>query len=147
MHTLAGHSSPTACEAVKAILRGIKRTFRHRPARKAPATSDRVAAMTALTGDGPRGLRDRALLLLGFAGAFRRSELVALNLEDVEFSADGLRITIRKSKTDQQGDGAIIAIARGSFAHVRSTPCTTGSRQAKSPVVQSSDPSARKQEC
>ena len=115
-HALAGHPSPTASEAVKATLRGIKRTFRHAPVRKAPATSDRVAAMVALTGDGSRGLRDRALLLLGFAGAFRRSELVALNLEDLEFCEDGLLVTIRRSKTDQEGDGATIAIARGSGA-------------------------------
>jgi site-specific recombinase XerD len=115
-HTLAGHPSPTASEAVKATLRGIKRTVRHRPARKAPATSDRVAAMIAPIGDGARGLRDRALLLLGFAGAFRRSELVALNVEDLEFCEGGLLVTIRKSKTDQEGVGAIIAIARGSAA-------------------------------
>ena len=105
-HTLAGHPSPTASEAVKATLRGIKRTFRHSPARKAPATSDKVAAMVALAGDGPRGLRDRALLLVGFAGAFRRSELIALNLEDLESCEHGLLVTIRKSKTDQEGVGA-----------------------------------------
>jgi site-specific recombinase XerD len=113
---LAGHPSPTASEAVKATLRGIKRTFKHSPARKAPATSDRVAAMVALTGDGPRDLRDRALLLLGFAGAFRRSELIALDIEDLEFCEHGLLVTIRKSKTDQEGDGVTIAIARGSSA-------------------------------
>ncbi len=113
-HALAGLPSPTASEAVKATLRGIKRTFRHSPARKAPATSDKVAAMVALTGDGLRDLRDRALLLLGFAGAFRRSELVALDLQDLEFCEHGLLTTIRKSKTDQEGDGATIAIARGS---------------------------------
>jgi hypothetical protein len=56
-HTLAGHPSPTASEAVKATLRGIKRTVRHHPARKAPATSDRVTAMVAPIGDGARGLR------------------------------------------------------------------------------------------
>jgi site-specific recombinase XerD len=115
-HTLAGHPSPTASEAVKATLQGIKRTFRHSPRRKAPATSDKMAAMVALTSDGLRDLRDRALLLLGFAGAFRRSELVALNLEDLEFCEHGLLVTIRKSKTDQEGDGATIAIARGSGA-------------------------------
>jgi site-specific recombinase XerD len=115
-HMLAGHPSPTTSEAVKATLHGIKHTFRHSPARKAPATSDRVAKMVALTADNARGLRDRALLLLSFAGAFRRSELVALNLEDLEFCEHGLRVTIRKSKTDQEGDGATIAIARGSLA-------------------------------
>lgn len=62
------------------------------------------------------GLRDRAILLLGFAGAFRRSELVALNVADLEFCNSGLRVTIRKSKTDQEGLGATIAISRGSVA-------------------------------
>jgi integrase len=63
-----------------------------------------------------KGLRDRALLLLGFAGAFRRSELVALNVADLQFCDDGLRVTIRRSKTDQEGLGATIAIVRGSTA-------------------------------
>jgi site-specific recombinase XerD len=100
-HKLAGHASPTASEAVKATLRGIKRTSRGAPNRKAPATADKINAMAAATGDGCRGLRDRALLLLGFAGAFRRSELVALDAGDLQFCDGGLRIRIRRSKTDQ----------------------------------------------
>ncbi len=115
-HKLAGYPSPTASEAVKTTLRGIKRTLRYRTTRKAPATSEKIAAMAAATGSGVRGLRDRAMLLLGFAGAFRRSELVALDFSDLEFCNGGLRITIRRSKTDQEGDGATIAIAMGSFA-------------------------------
>jgi site-specific recombinase XerD len=115
-HKLAGHPSPTATEAVKATLRGIKRTLRHCTTRKAPATSEKIAAMAAATGKSVRGLRDRAVLLLGFAGAFRRSELVALDFNDLEFCNGGLRITIRRSKTDQEGDGATIAIAARSFA-------------------------------
>ena len=63
-----------------------------------------------------KGLRDRAILLLGFAGAFRRSELVALNVADREFCDGGLRVTIHKSKTDQEALGTTIAIARGSTA-------------------------------
>jgi integrase len=59
------------------------------------------------------GLRDRALLALGFAGAFRRSELVALEVSDLLATADGFRCTIRKSKTDQEGAGQEIAIPRG----------------------------------
>lgn len=49
------------------------------------------------------GRRDRALLLLGFAGAFRRSELVALDINDLETNRDGLTVQIRRSKTDQEG--------------------------------------------
>ena len=115
-HKLAGRASPTDSEAVKATLRGIKRTTRAATNRKAPATADKISAMVAATGDGARDLRNRALLLLGFAGAFRRSELVALDADDVHFCDGGLRISIRKSKTDQEGEGATIAIVPGSFA-------------------------------
>ena len=61
-------------------------------------------------------LRDRALLLLGFAGAFRRSELIALDVADIAETKIGLLVTIRRSKTDQEGEGATIAIARGDVA-------------------------------
>ncbi|MCL2429908.1 MAG: site-specific integrase, partial [Alphaproteobacteria bacterium] len=60
-----------------------------------------------------KGQRDRALLLLGFGGAFRRSELVALDVADLEETDAGLRVTIRRSKTDQEGQGTTIAIVRG----------------------------------
>ena len=115
-HKLAGHEPPTNSEAVKATLRGIRRTAGSAPVRKAPATADKVLAMVAEAETDLKGLRDRAILLLGFAGAFRRSELVALNVEDLEFCDDGVRVKIRKSKTDQEGLGATIAITRGSNA-------------------------------
>jgi integrase len=70
----------------------------------------------ANTGDGLIALRDRALLLLGFAGAFRRSELVALDCADIEETEAGIKVTIRRSKTDQEGEGATIAIVRGMVA-------------------------------
>jgi integrase len=56
-----------------------------------------MVGLDAQAGTGLKELRDRALLLIGFAGVFRRSELVALNVEDIEETADGLRITIRES--------------------------------------------------
>src|SRR4030095_12488842 len=115
-HKLAGHEPPTNSEAVKATLRGIRRTAGSAPTRKTPATADKVLAMVAEAGTNLTGIPDRALLLLGFAGAFRRSELVALNIADLEFCAGGLRVSIRKSKTDQEGLGATIAVARGSTA-------------------------------
>jgi site-specific recombinase XerD len=61
-----------------------------------------------------RGLRDRALLVLGFAGALRRSELVALDVEDLEETAEGLLVRIRRSKTDQEGAGDFVSIPHGS---------------------------------
>ena len=81
-----------------------------------PATAERVIGMAPLAGTRLSATRDRALLLIGFAGAFRRSELVALNLEDIEETAEGLRVTIRRSKTDQEGHGHVIAIPRGVIA-------------------------------
>lgn len=115
-HKLAGREPPTNSEAVKATLRRIRRAAGSAPVRKAPATAEKVLAMVGKAGTDIKGLRDRALLLLGFAGAFRRSELVALNVDDLKFCDGGLRVVIRKSKTDQEGQGATIAIARGSIA-------------------------------
>jgi len=115
-HKLAHLDTPTDSEAVKATLRGIRRTFGGAKVRKAPAIAAKVQAMVALAPDRLTGLRDRALLLLGFAGAFRRSELVALDVADVEETETGLLVTIRRSKTDQEGEGVTIAIARGVVA-------------------------------
>jgi site-specific recombinase XerD len=70
----------------------------------------------AATGTSPRELRDRAVLLLGFAGAFRRSKRVALDVADIEDVPEGLLVTIRRSKTDQEGQGRKVAIPRGEIA-------------------------------
>jgi integrase len=112
-HQLAGHEPPTNAESVKATLRGIRRTVGIARRRKAPATANKAKAMARSVPDSLTGIRDRAILLLGFAGAFRRSELVALDVADLEPSDSGLRVTIRRSKVDQEGEGAIIAIAPG----------------------------------
>ena len=72
--------------------------------------------MVSAAGTGTKGLRDRALALLGFAGAFRRSELVALDVSDLQETEAGLIVTVRRSKTDQEGQGRMVAIVRGSIA-------------------------------
>jgi site-specific recombinase XerD len=115
-HRLAGHPVPTDDERVKATMRGIRRSLGTAPRKKAPATAERIIAMALSTGQDLKGLRDRALLLIGFAGAFRRSELVALDLEDLEESELGFKVAIRHGKTDQEGVGQTIAIVRGSVA-------------------------------
>jgi len=112
-HKIAGHEPPTNAEGVKVVLRGIRRTIGTGRAGKAPATADVLMQMVALCPDNTIGRRDRALLALGFAGAFRRSELCALQVDDLTEVPDGLRILIRRSKTDQEGQGAEIAIPRG----------------------------------
>ena len=78
-HKLAGQAVPTDDERVKATVRGIRRTLGTAARKKAPATAERIISMALGTGNGLKALRDRALLLLGFAGAFRRSELVAID--------------------------------------------------------------------
>jgi site-specific recombinase XerD len=115
-HKLAGLASPTDDERVKAVLRGARRTLGVAPTKKVAATSDKVLAMVAGGERGLAGKRDRALLLLGFALAARRSELVALDVADLEECPDGLRVTIRRSKTDQEAAGAVVAVCRGSIA-------------------------------
>jgi site-specific recombinase XerD len=116
-HRSAGFETPTTSAEVKAVWSGIRRTHGTAQAGKSPAvTADIKAMISALDVDQLAGVRDRAILLLGFAGAFRRSELVALDVDDLVFSNQGITVTIRKSKTDQQGAGELRGIPRGQFA-------------------------------
>jgi len=110
VHQTRGLASPTRNEVVRAVLAGIRRTIGTAPNEKAPLVAADIREMVAALPDTLIGKRDRALILLGFAGAFRRSELVGLNVEDLEFGADGLTVTLRRSKTDQEGAGRKIGI-------------------------------------
>jgi site-specific recombinase XerD len=112
-HKLAGLDAPTDQETVKATMRGIRRTLGGSKNKKTPAVAPQVVRMVAHMPAGLIGLRDRAVLLLGFAGAFRRSELVALDVADLAENQTGLVVNVRGSKTDQERQGEIIAIARG----------------------------------
>ena len=124
-HQLAGHASPTKSAIVKETHRGIRRALGTRQEGKAPAVTADIRRMVDALPGGLLGIRDRALLLVGFAGAFRRSELVGLDLQDVKETADGLVITLRRSKTDQEGRGQQIGIPYGS------TPTTCPVRALK----------------
>lgn len=118
-HTSQNLKSPTKADLVKATLKGIRRTYGSVQRQVAPAIKEDVLAMVnGLIG--LKGIRDRAMLLIGFAGAFRRSELVSLTVENVEFAKQGLLIHLIRSKTDQDGLGRKIAIpyARGSVCAV-----------------------------
>jgi site-specific recombinase XerD len=114
-HKLAGEPDPTESEDVRATVKGIRRTIGTAPHQKAAATAEVLAAMLMRTPDTLAGKRDRALLGLGFAGAFRRSELVALNVSDLREDKDGLRVLVRRSKTDQAGKGFEKAIPHGRY--------------------------------
>ena len=113
-HKAAGLESPTAAGMVRNTLKGIKRTMGTATKQKAPALTDDIRAMVDVSDAGMIGARDRALILLGFAGAYRRTELVGLDVEDCAFSRDGLTVNLRRSKTDQQGAGRKIGIPYGS---------------------------------
>ena len=113
MHIGARHPSPHDAIEVAEVMRGIRRAWKRPPQQKAPAVDEDVKRMVdAVEPQTLRGLRDRALLLVGFAGAFRRSELIALDVEDLVERPEGLAVRIAHSKTDQDGQGAVIAIPR-----------------------------------
>ena len=100
---------------IQGPLQGLLRTH-GRPVQKAAAlTLPMLRQLVATCGADARGRRDRALLLIGFAGALRRSELVALQVEDVATTADGLRLRLLRGKTDQAGQGAEVGLPRGRF--------------------------------
>jgi integrase len=100
--------------AIARVMKGLKREKGTRALAKAALTTDALRAMLRGIGDSPLALRDRALLLIGFAGGFRRSELAALDIADVEDTTDGLQILIRRSKSDQDGEGRKLGIPYGS---------------------------------
>jgi integrase len=106
---------------VKAALRGLQRVSGVAQDQAAPLMVEDLWAILDKTGGCIRDQRDRALLLIGFAGGLRRSELVGLDLADLEFVREGLIITLRRSKTDQEGRGRRIGIphARGRWCPVR----------------------------
>jgi integrase len=113
-HKAAGQDSPTHTGTVRNTMKGIRRTLGTAPVQKAPTFTDDIRAMVDATDAGIIGTRDRALILLGFAGAFRRSELVGLDVGDCVFGKDGLTVTLRRSKVDQTAAGRKIGIPYGS---------------------------------
>ena len=112
-HLRAELEPPTGAEVVKATMKGIRRKVGAAPERKAPLTAEKFKlVLEAVPTDTLRGARDRALMLLGFSGALRRSELASLRLEDVQEVEQGLDVQIRRSKTDQEGLGQSVAIPK-----------------------------------
>lgn len=117
-HRQDGLVAPTVRDERMVIadtLAGIRREQRARPSRrKVAVTASELAAMIAAAdGQGTRTIRDRAIMALGLAAALRRSELVALERRDVEMVDKGLKLTLRHSKTDQEGEGQVIAVPSG----------------------------------
>ena len=108
IHKLKGHYLDTKHPIIMENLHGIKRTFGSRQKAKKPILiNDLKLIIKAID---KKKIRDKALILIGFAGGFRRSELVNIYYDDVEFVTEGVKILIKKSKTDQAGEGIIKAI-------------------------------------
>ena len=113
---IAGHPLDTKHPAIRETLRGIGRKHGSPSRRSAALTTTEVKKLIKVCGDDLAGVRDRALFLLGFAAALRRSELVRLDVEHVTWTETGLKLLIERSKTDGAGEGAEIAIPAGRSA-------------------------------
>ena len=108
IHKLKGHYLDTKHPIIMENLHGIKRTFGSRQKAKKPILINDLKLIIKAIDE--KKIRDKALILIGFAGGFRRSELVNIYYDDVEFVTEGVKILIKKSKTDQAGEGIIKAI-------------------------------------
>lgn len=119
-HTMQGLTSPVNSELVRLVFRGVRHKHGRRQRQMTPVLRQDLLLMVGQLGDSLRDQRDRALLLIGFAGAFRRSELVSIAFNDIQRAPEGIVITLRRSKTDQDGKGRRVGIpyARGSVCPV-----------------------------
>jgi integrase len=124
-HQLLGLSNPIRSELVRTTLRGIKRKRQRTALQAKPLLRDDLLLVLDAMGSGLKDLRDRAVLLIGFAAALRWSELVGLDVADVEHVRRGVVLHLRHSKTDQDGQGHNLAIPYG-----RSRWCPVGSLDA-----------------
>src|SRR5271155_4930838 len=107
---VAGHPLDTKHPAIRETLRGIGRKHGTPSRRAAALTTAEIRKLSRACGTDLAGARDRALFLIGFAGALRRSELVGLDVAHVTWTEEGLKLLIERSKTDADGEGAEIAI-------------------------------------
>lgn len=112
-HRAQGADDPGKAEIVKSTMRGIRRMIGTAQREAKPLLKEDLFAILERMGDRPKDIRDKALLLIGFAGAFRRSELVGLDRADIEQVRQGIVITLRQSKTDQVGAGRKVGIPFG----------------------------------
>ncbi|NTW39975.1 MAG: tyrosine-type recombinase/integrase [Cellulomonadaceae bacterium] len=114
-HQSRGLDDPTTAAGVRLTRAGVRRMVGAAPRRQAhPITTEEVRRLVEV-GDPSslRGLRDRALILVGYAAALRRSEVGAIARRDVAYRSQGIALTLARSKADQEGVGVVVGIARG----------------------------------
>jgi integrase len=112
-HVARRFDNPVQSELVKAVLRGIKRKHGISQKGAKPLLKEDLFVVLAAMGASLKDVRDRALLLIGFTGGFRRSELIAVNCDDIEHVRQGVIVTVPRSKTDQLGEGRKLGIPFG----------------------------------
>jgi integrase len=112
-HRSMDHPTPTDHDVVRAVVRGTRRQLGIAQPQKTALEIDALRSVVLAIPEDLRGLRDRALLLVGWTAALRRSELVALEVGDLSFEPEGVVLTIRRSKTDREGAGATVAVPLG----------------------------------
>jgi len=114
IHKLKGHYLDTKHPIIMENMHGIKRSIGSYQKAKKPILINSlkliIKAINEKKQNEYKKIRDKALILIGFSGGFRRSELANLELEDIEFVDEGVKIFIKRSKTDQSGEGNIKAI-------------------------------------
>lgn len=116
-HIESGYVSPTRHDDVRLHIQALENEFGIRPNQKQAATATIIKKLCDQLPDNLKGLRDRAILQVGMAGALRRSEIAALNVEDIEFHEEGMTIFLSKSKTDQKGQGELIGVEFGDYPY------------------------------
>lgn len=114
VHRSGTHPPPGDDPRVRMVMKGITRKLGVAPTgQKSPLLVRHLREIASLLPDDLKGTRDRALLLVSFAGAFRKSEVINLKVADLSFEDQGVRVRLRRSKTDQAGAGATIGLVRG----------------------------------
>jgi integrase len=113
-HRLAGVEINLKHRTIRTFLQGLKRELGVRPIKEAaPLLSTALREfLRSYPSEGPIDCRNRAMILIGFGAALRRSEIVAIDLSDVKVTPDGLTVNVKRSKTDQYGAGTTLAIYR-----------------------------------
>lgn len=119
-HAAAGHPNPATTDHIvmAKTLQGIRRTLGTAQPGKTPILTADLVQVLANLPSGLSGIRNRALLLVGYTGGLRRSEMATLTVEHLAWKDEGAVLTLRRSKTDQGGQGRQVAIPRGAHAAI-----------------------------